>query len=111
MDKSKIAGRSLAGCVAYVAVAMGCMGVYATSVAKLPLVYGVSVTQLGTLGTLMSITCMAGSVLLVTIRDRIGARGCLYLGGLAMLAQALAVVTLKGNLAGLIIGASLRFTA
>lgn len=103
MGKSDFAGRNLAGCVVYVAAAMGGMGIYVTSVAQLPQAYGISVTQLGTLGTLMSITCMVGSALLVTIRDKIGARGCLYLGSLAMLIQALSIFILKDHLASLII--------
>lgn len=103
MDKSVIARRNLIGCVSYVAAAVGCMGIYVTSVAKLPQVYNISVTQLGTLGTLMSVTCMIGSASLVTIRNKIGARGCLYLGGLAMLLQALSIFILKGNLTSLII--------
>lgn len=91
------------GCALYVAVAMGCMGIYVTSVAQLPKVYHISITNLGTLGTLMSLTCMIGSALLISIKKRIGARGCLYLGGTAMIIQAVAVFLLQKNLASLLV--------
>lgn len=91
------------GCAFYVAIAMGCMGIYVTSVAQLPDVYHISITELGTLGTLMSVTCMIGSALLVTIKKRIGARGCLYLGSIVMLIQAFAVFFFRENLVTLFI--------
>lgn len=103
MNNRFIGKQIVYGCALYVAIAMGCMGIYVTSVAQLPNVYHISITELGTFGTLMSVTCMIGSALLVTIKKRIGARGCLYLGSIVMFIQALAVFFLRENLASLFI--------
>lgn len=89
------------GCAFYAAITMGCMGILGTSVAQLPRVYHISITKLGTFGTLMSVICMIGSILLVTVKNASVPEAALYMGSIVMLFQAFAIFCLRKNLTSL----------
>lgn len=73
--------RVTVGCAVYLSAAMGVIAIYVTSIARLPAAYGITLTELGTLGILMPLSCTAGSLALTRVKAALGLRGCLYLGG------------------------------
>lgn len=102
-EKQKFCGNQIVlGCALYVSIAMGTMGIYITSVAELPSVYHISIALLGILGTVMSLTCMIGSILFVMIKKRIGAKGCLYLGAGVVFLQSIIVLILRNHIFSLL---------
>lgn len=104
MDEKTFSGnRVVLGCALFIAVSLGNVGVYMTSIAQLPGIYGVSITALGAIGMTMTLTAMVCSIFLIPIKNKLTSKGCLYLGGAAVFAHGWIVYLVHGQIMGLFV--------
>ena len=102
MTKHFSGNRITCGCALYLAVAMGVIGIYITSIAYLPEAYGISLTELGALGVIMPVSCTVASLGLTSVRRFLSSKGCLILGSAVVIAQAFVLRLCPGKLYALV---------
>lgn len=70
--------RVLLGCALFIFIVMGGSGIHSSGYSLLPETFGVSITMLGTYGMALSIAGIVSSLLLTSVKAKIGLKGLLY---------------------------------
>lgn len=70
--------RVVAGCALFIFIVMGGSGIHSSGYSLLPETFHVSVTMLGTYGMLLQIAGIISSLLLTSVKSKIGLKGLLY---------------------------------
>ena len=95
--------RVLTGCALFIAIIMGSSGIHSSGYSMLPDTFGISITMVGTLGMTISVVGMISSLLVTTVKKKIGLRGILYYDAAVLYLVALSAKLLGSSIITLIL--------
>lgn len=95
--------RVVAGCALFIFIVMGGSGIHSSGYSLLPETFHVSVTMLGTYGMLLQIAGIISSLLLTSVKSKIGLKGLLYYNAVVQFIVALCAKFLGESLVTLVV--------
>lgn len=90
--------RVLLGCSLFIFIVMGGSGIHSSGYSLLPETFSVSITMLGTYGMTLSIAGIISSLMLTSVKKKIGLKGLLYYNAIIQFIVALCAKFLGGSL-------------
>lgn len=95
--------RVVLGCALFIFIVMGGSGIHSSGYSLLPDTFHVSVTMLGTYGMSLTIAGIISSLLLTSVKSKIGLKGLLYYNAVVQFIVALCAKFLGGSIVTLFV--------